>query len=358
LEAVGSELARLGHTLLVALERSEGLLVEHLQELGHVVYPVNPRIAARAREGYRVASSKDDAFDAFVLADLLRQQAGRWCPLPRPSARLAELQALVHDRQRTVENQVRVEAQLRATLEAYHPAVLHLFSSLDRDVSLDFIRSYPTPERAARVGMRRMARFLATNSYRGRQPAESLVKRLSLNLLKASPGTAAGKHRAALALTDELELLNRHLKSFDAAIDEVLNHHPDAHLFLSFPGVGTILAATLLAEIGEDRSRFPRPDVLLAEAGLAPVTRSSGRTTRVRFRYAANTSLREAFCWWAFNTLRLSPWSRQAYQSARARGQHHYRALRGLGARWARILWRCWKDSVTYNPDRHSVLAS
>jgi transposase len=63
------ELGGLGAGLPVAVERAEGLLVEHLQARGHVVYPVSPRIAARARERYRAASSKDDIFDAFVLAD-------------------------------------------------------------------------------------------------------------------------------------------------------------------------------------------------------------------------------------------------------------------------------------------------
>jgi hypothetical protein len=44
----------------VAIERSEGLLVEHLQANGHPVYPVSPRIAARARERSKVAAVKDD----------------------------------------------------------------------------------------------------------------------------------------------------------------------------------------------------------------------------------------------------------------------------------------------------------
>ena len=111
----------------------------------------------------------------------------------------------------------------------------------------------------------------------------------------------------------------------------------------------------LLAEIGEDRGRFPEPAVLLAEAGLAPVTRSSGRSRSVRFRYAANTHLREAAMWWAFNSLKTSPWAASAFRQARdRRGQHYHRALRGLAARWTRILWRCWTDHTTYDPEQHN----
>jgi transposase len=109
----------------------------------------------------------------------------------------------------------------------------------------------------------------------------------------------------------------------------------------------------LLAEIGEDRSHYPTVEVLLAEAGLAPVTRASGRSCRVRFRYAANRHLREACTWWAYNSLKESTWASEVYQQARARGQHPYRALRGLGARWMRVLWRCWTDRVPYDPAKH-----
>ena len=206
--------------------------------------------------------------------------------------------------------------------------------------------------------MQRMARFLEANRYRGRQPAALLVERLRPRLLGASPGTAASKRVAALALVEHLALLHRQLKAREAALAAVLRGHPDAALFLSFPGVGTVLAATLPAELGEDRRRFPRRAALLAEAGLAPVTHASGRTTRVRFRYAANRDLREAFSWWAFTSIRLCPWARDAYEAAKARGHHHYRALRSVGARWARVLWRCWQDGAPYAPERLPAAAA
>lgn len=337
----------------IAIERSEGLLVEALLEWGHVVFPVSPRISARCRERYRVASSKDDSFDAFVLADSLRHEHARWRPLKRPSPALGELRALVRDRHRVLETQQAVEAQLRATLETYHPAAARLFSSVDRDITLAFIRSYPTPEHAARVGEKRMDAFLKRHSYRGRVPADVLVERLRTHLLHASSGTTTARSRFALAQTELLELLNRQLKDFDRALQQALRNHPDAEIYLSFPGVGTTIAAVLLASIGEDRTRYPKPEFLLSEAGLAPVTRSSGRMRRVRFRYAANTLMRDAFGWWANTSIRMSPWARAAYDAGKARGLHHHRALRGLAARWARVLWRCWQDGTPYDEERH-----
>jgi transposase len=353
------ELTRFGDQVPIAIERAEGLLVEHLQAHGHALFPVSPRIAARARERYKVASVKDDRFDAFVLADTLRHEHQHWRPLSVPSPLLAEIKALTRDRDRLLETQQAVESQLRMILEAYHPAPVRLFSSVDRQITLSFVLDYPTPAVAGRIKATRMAGFLARHHYTGRVPAQVLAQRMRANLLTGSPGTVAGKSFSAQSFTRLLQLLNSQLAEFDDAIAAAVAEHPDAHVFASFPGVGPVTTAVLLAEIGEDRERYPRPEVLLAEAGLAPVTRASGRSRSVRFRYAANTRLRESAMWWAYNSLKESPWAAAAFREARdQRGQRYHRALRGLSARWMRILWRCWTDNEPYDPERHASAAA
>ena len=309
------ELGRHGDPVPIAVERAEGLLVDHLQAAGHLVFPVSPRIAARARERYKVASVKDDRFDAFVLADTLRFEHSHWRPLAVPSPLLAEIKALTRDRDRLLETQQTVEHQLRMILEAYHPAPARLFSSVDRQITLSFVLDYPTPATASRVKTTRMQGFLARHHNTGRVPAQVLAERMRANLLSGAPGTVAGKSFSAQSFARLLQLLNSQIAEYDDAIAAAVAEHPDAPIFASFPGVGSTLTGVLLAEIGEDRTRFPEAAVLLAEAGLAPVTRASGRSRSVRFRYAANTRIREAAMWWAFNSIKLSPWCRRSSNS-------------------------------------------
>lgn len=345
--------ATAGH-VRVAIERAEGILVERLLGAGLEVFCVSPKISSRARERYRLAAKKSDSFDAFVLADTLRHEHSHWRPIRAASATLMELRAVIRDRERTVWQQRDVENQLRATMEAYNPAVLHLFSSLDRDIALEFIHAYPMPEQVARLGAKRMAGFTTRHHYSGRTPTETLLERLRPHLLSASDGTNRGKAFAAIRLAEQLALLNRHLRDYDAEIGRLLAAHPDSRIFTSFPGIGPIVAATLLAGMGEDRNRFPSPEALLAETGLAPVTRASGRSRHVGFRYAANKRMRHAIDWWIFVAVRDDPdWTGTLYTTARAAGQGHHRALRGIGARWTRILWRCWHDHTEYNPGLH-----
>lgn len=346
-------LRRHGQIVGVAIERGEGLLVEQLQSQGHRLFCMSPKMSARARERYRLAPTKNDTLDAFVLADSLRYEHQHWRALAVPSPLLAELRALTRDRERLIGDQRDVENQLRAVVLAYHPAVLSLFSSLDRDITLAFLRDYPTPEQASRIGPVRMKAFTGRHGYTGRTQPEVLVERLRSNLLTTSAGTSAGKAYAAMLFVDQLELLNAQVRAITARISQRLLEHPDAAIFTSFPGMGPTTAAIMLAEMGEDRSRFPTASVLLAETGTAPVTRSSGRTRTVRFRYAANKRMRYAINWWTFVAAREDDWTHTAYQQARARGQGHNRALRGLGARWTRVLWRAWTDHATYDPSRH-----
>ncbi|MFE3781104.1 transposase [Amycolatopsis sp. NPDC059090] len=142
-------LANVSATLRAAIERAEGLLVEHLHTVPDIeLYCVSPKISARARERCRMAATKSDAFDAFdafVLADTLRHEHRRWRPLHPPSPLLAELRAISRDRDRIVIAQQATENRLRAVLDACHPGPLHLFSALDRDITLDFVTDYPTP---------------------------------------------------------------------------------------------------------------------------------------------------------------------------------------------------------------------
>lgn len=173
-----AERQRHGEGLPVAVERSEGLLVEQLQAAGHVVFPVSPRIVARARERYKLAPVKDDRFDAFVLADTLRFEHAQCRPLAVASPLLAEIKALTRDRDRLLETQQATEHQLRMILEAYHPAPVRLFSSVDRQSSLSFVLDYPTRGDQWPIGAR---------------PREQPATSVSTTLSHAGPGPAVGQ---------------------------------------------------------------------------------------------------------------------------------------------------------------------
>ena len=65
-----------GSELWAAIEKPQGRIVDFLLDHGVVVYPVNPKAVDRARDRFRMSSSKSDSFDAYVLAEFLRTDHG------------------------------------------------------------------------------------------------------------------------------------------------------------------------------------------------------------------------------------------------------------------------------------------
>ena len=122
---------------------------------------------------------------------------------------------------------------------------------------------------------------------------------------------------------------------------------------MSFPRTGHICAAQIAAELGCVRECFPTADLLAMEAGCAPVTRQSGKSRSVVFRWACNRHLRAAVTCFADNSRHASPWAQNLYRRARDRGCDHAHAIRILARAWLRVLWRAWHDNRIYDPDTH-----
>jgi hypothetical protein len=107
-----------------------------------IAYTERLAVAGAAPSVGTVGDAYDNALAEFVLADTLRHEHPHWRGLTPPSPLLAEIKALTRDRDRLQQTQQATESQLRAILEAYHPAPTRLFSSVDRQITLHFVLDY------------------------------------------------------------------------------------------------------------------------------------------------------------------------------------------------------------------------
>jgi len=341
-------------SLRVALERPSGLLVDTLLDAGLEVVPIHPNALKASRPRYSAAGAKSDPGDAFILADLLRTDGHRFRPLHPPSDDTRALRALVRGRDDLVAQRIALANQLRALLERFWPGAAAIFADVDSPIALAFLARYPTPDSAARLGEQRLAQFLGQHAYCGRRPVAELLARLRrapTSQVGAAEADASGD--VVRALIAVLSPLVAHLQQLSAAIAAALAQHPDGPLVQSLPRSGAVNAAQILAELGDDRARFPTDEQFAAEAGLAPVTHASGQHRAVVFRWACNKRLRRAVTTFADNSRHASRWAALVYQRARARGCRHQHAIRILARAWARILWRCWQDRTPYHVGRH-----
>jgi transposase len=104
----------------------------------------------------------------------------------------------------------------------------------------------------------------------------------------------------------------------------------------------------VLAEIGDDRSRFADPRALKAYAGSAPVTRASGKSITITHRKVKNQRLASVGYQWAFSALTASPGARAHYDRRRAAAERHVAAQRNLFNRLLGILHHCLQTGQPY----------
>lgn len=340
--------------LRVAIERPSGLIVDTLVERGYAVVPIHPNAVKASRPRYSAAQGKTDLGDAYLLADVLRTDGHRFRTLTPLSDETKALRGLVRVRDDLVGQRVALGNQLRCLLEQFWPGAAVIFADVDSPIALDFLERYPSPQAATGLGEKRMAAFMARHAYCGRRSAGELLERL-----RGAPASVAdeleaeAKGECVRALVTVLRSLVVQVATLTAAVEHAIAVHPDAKIVTPLFRTGRLCAAKLLAEIGDDRGRFVSADHLAAEAGVAPVTRESGKHRAVSFRWACNMHLRSAFSILADTTRHTSPWARAIYQRARDRGCTHAHAVRILGRAWCRVIWTCWQKRVPYDPAKH-----
>ncbi len=343
--------------LPVGIERPDGPLVDALVAAGFLVVVVPAHVVKAARPRFSAARAKSDPGDARLLADLVRTDAGRFRRLRPIDPATARLRRLVRVRDELRDTRTALANQLRTLLEDTWAGGAEVFARLDSPIALDVLERDPSPGAARALGEARLAAFLVRHRYSGRRSAGELLARLRAAPRVWEPGivdeaTADGVRALVACLRAILE----RLADLEGAIRAALATHPDGALFRSFPRAGEINAAQLLASIGSDRGRFGSPDALAAQGGAAPVTRASGKTVVVGFRWACDHSLRQALTTFADNSRHANLWADHVYRQARGRGADHPHAIRILARAWCRVLWRCWQDRTPYEPARHGAL--
>jgi transposase len=343
----------------VAIERPDGLLVDRMLQAGFTVLPIHPNKLKATRSRFEASGGKSDGFDAFCLAELARTDSHRHRALAPDSDETKALRALTRTREDLVAAKVRLANELRAQLDAFWPGAARVFSDVDSPIALAFLERYPSPTDVRGLGEKRLAGFLARNCYSGRRSPAELLERLR----KAPEGCAGAleveaRRGAVLGLVAALRPIVSQIRELTSQIAHAVRSHADGEVFLPLfkDPKSVITAARLVAEIGDDRSRYPSSEVLAADAGMAPVARESGKRKVAGFRWACDKRLRDAVSCLADSTRHHHPWARSVYLGARSRGLDHPHAIRVLGRAWLRVLWRCWQDGVPYDPAKHGNL--
>ncbi len=355
-------------SLAVALEVPRGPLVEMLLERGFTVFSVNPKQLDRFRDRYFPAGAKDDRRDAFVLGSALRTDRHCFRLVRREDPLIIRLRDLSRLDEELGRNFRRYACQLREQLQRYYPQLLALCPQADEPWLWSLLEAAPDAANARRWSEARIEKLLRAHRVRRLRAAE-VAAQLRAPGFALVPGTVEAASEHALLLVPHLRLLLQQraalAKRIEALLEELAGEkttdgekpqHRDVTILRSLPGAGRVVAATMLAEAAQARAERDY-HALRAYAGVAPLTRQSGKHRSVQMRYCCNARLRNATYHWARVSVQHEAVSREHYRQLRARGHSHGRALRGVADRLLAVLCAMLRSRTLFDASlRHGSL--
>ncbi len=349
--------------IAVAIETPHGPVVEMLLEHGFVVFAINPKQLDRFRDRFTVAGAKDDRRDAHVLGGSLRTDREAFRQLATDHPVVIELREWSRITDELQQERTRLSNRVRQQLWRYYPQAAELTDDVPDDWFLALWQRLPTPAAAAKATEKTIAPILKEHRIR-RLDAATALKTLRKPPLFVAPGTTEAACAHIRSLAARLRLVNQQIKEAQQNLDRLCaqleEENPsgqsfeqcDVAILRSWPGIGRIVLATLLAEATEALRRRDY-HALRALAGAAPVTRRSGKQRFVIRRLACNGRLQTALYHWSRVAIQHDAAARRRYDNLRQRGHGHARALRSVGDRLLYALCTTLKRQTPYDAGYH-----
>jgi transposase len=334
----------------VAIETDKNLLVVALVAAGFTVYPINPRALARYRERHGQSGKKSDHGDAVMLANVLRTDLHVHRPLPANTEQALAIKALARQHQEAIWAMHQTISRLRSVLLEFYPQAVKAFPKLKHHAATTVLAAAPTPDQGLKLTRRRVETLLRKCGRRNDpQLVEQILTDLKTPTLRQPPRVETALGLTVAGLVAIIDAMRASVEQLEVELTRELATHRLAPILTSAPGLGQVLAARILAEIGDDPTRFASVSGVRSFAGTAPVTRASGRSHYVKARKVRNKRLGDACHWWAFAALSWSPAARAYYDHRRALGEHHNAALRNVANKLIGRLWWCLTNNTRWD---------
>ena len=345
-----------GSPIPVGIETDHGLWVAALRATGRAIYPINPLAASRYRARHTVSGAKSDATDAVLLANIVRTDRDAHRPLPADTELAQAIRVLARAQQDAVWARQQIGNQIRDLLKDFYPAALVAFAELPsgglaRADARTILAAATTPAQGAKLTPARLRRLLVKAGRRRDldRDIERLRQVFTDTYLHQPPQVEAAMGIQLTALLRQFDAACTAADDLAEAATAHFERHPDAAIITSFPGLGNLTGARVLAEIGDDRARFTDARGLKAYAGSAPITRASGKKTVVLHRHIKNRRLAAVGPIWALASLRASPGARRHFDNRRAAGDWNHQAQRNLFNKFLGQLHHCLQTRRLYN---------
>ncbi len=319
-------------------------LYTKLIDLGVNIHVINP-VQSDALRGLYIRQTKNDAKDAFIIAELIR--FGRYSETALSDSDLISLREITRQRFYLVDCVSDAKRKAIAFIDKIFPEYQTVFSDTFGTTSLEMLSNYTSPDVIAELDTELFSKFLKSVSHGrfGKSKAEELQ-----SLAKNTFGSFLFIDSASLAIRQsiqQIKLLEEQIEELDVFIQEKFSAFDNQ--LTSIVGVGTTLAASFLAEIG-DINRFDSHEKLAAFAGIDPSVKQSGEFngTRCKMSKRGSPYLRRTFWLAAVSGIRFNPALKAVYDKKRLQGKAHAVAISVVMRKLCNIVFAVLKSNQPY----------
>lgn len=346
-----------GRPIAIILEQSKGSLIHALMLREDVVlFPVNPKQFANYRQSFRTTKAKSDKDDAMLLARMLFERHRQMKSWKSDDENTRLLDRLCSTRRKWVEQRTALSQRLLDLVKSYIPVILTLADSklFEHPLVMEILRKWPDPRELKRANPKVLTAILASHGIKNEDQQKEIISKLKKAPIHSrDTSLLIVSAMEAKALVIQLNSCQDIIVILDQEIKTSLAKHPDASLFTSLRGAGAALAPRLLTAFGTDRDRFSSAEQVASYAGVAPVTKQSGKSCVVVRRRACSKYLLQTFHEFASAAAKWCVWSKAYYKLQQSRGMKRHAILRKLAFRWIRILYRVWQTRTPFDAERY-----
>ncbi len=261
----------------------------------------------------------------------------------------------MEDRRKIVDLRTSQIEALSACLKEYFPQAIEVLSgNLSTRLACDFVKKWPAFDNFQQANDSTIKRFFYGHNVRSPQVIEKVLKvATSAQPLTTDPALVESGGRLAQTYAQVISTLNPIIEQYEERIQKLFSKHPEAYLFNGLPGAGPAMAPRLLAFFGTDRSRYASANNVQSFCGIAPVTKSSGKTKAIYMRRACPKFDRQTFHEFSRLSVVKCQWARNYVEYYTDKGKKYATIIRALAFKWIRILFCCWKNHTPYNDDQY-----
>ena len=319
-------------------------LRDFLRRNGYEIHTFNPLLIKKSMQATTLRKTKTDKSDASFLASYLARELPD--PDPQISYHISELKSLTRARFSVVGACSKAKTQLKALLVQVFPEFHTAFSDVFGVAAIAILRKYPTAKKLSAAKKTAVAKILSEASRHrlGEEKAAMLID-LAKNSVGCHSETKALEMQYYL---DQIEWNTAYIRRYEAAIREIMNEIDSP--ITTIPGIGLVLGAMILAELG-DVTRFATPEKVLAFAGLDPSIYQSGKYTPASGTMVKRGSpqLRWALLMAARSTIVHNPNIAIYYQKKLSEGKHYNVICSHIAKKLVRILYSLLKKNTPYS---------